>query len=268
MELKKNLFFYLSGLIIALLVGLILYGTAVRRSYELQLASLRNEVAQKDATVEIKDGLYHKLTVESESLKDSLDQKDSHIKDLESELKKKNLELLSVNQLALTWKKAYEGSLNSKQTDVPSDSGVVRKKVEFEKDFGYIGVKGYTLTDPPEAWAKISQNRPLRLTLALSEDASHVWHTHVTSSEENVGIQIELSAVNPHLLEPKWYESFGVTTNLAGGTTQDGFGVLVGVGLTYSVGKFEIGPAAWLGISRNVDRYFGATFLWHPFQRN
>lgn len=251
---------------VLLLVGVI-YGAIQKQAYESQLRELRNAVASRDKTIETQQGVYHKLTLEMTDLRGTLDSKDEEIKRLNDELKKNKEQLLTATSLVVKWKKAYEAAVAGNQTEVPGENGTVRKKVEFAKDFGYIGVNGWTLTDPAEAWIKVEQLRPLKLSMTISQDKDGAWHTRTTSSEENVGVDIAVTAVNPYLLDPKWYEGIGVKLDLAGGSTNAGFGFLAGAGVTYRIKQFEVGPSVWVAISDRVDKYFGGTLVWHPFQK-
>jgi hypothetical protein len=235
----------------------IIKGVVEKQNYERQLTSLRNEAAASAKTIEVQKGVYEKLTLQNSNMKILLDEKDSQLKLLTGELKKKNEQILVVTSVSVKWKKAYEAVIKGTQSETDG-----RKKVEFAKDFGYIGVNGYTLTDPPEAWVRVQQNRPLRLSVVVSQDKDKVWKTRVTSSEENVEIDMTLAAVNPLILEPKWYEGIGVGIDVGVGN-----GFIGGVGATYKIGKFELGPKAWMTATDKVEKFFGAQFLWHPFQR-
>ncbi len=256
-----------AGVVILCLVG---FGAFKKYQYEKELAELRNELASKAETIEIHKGVYEKLAYETKDLQDLLDQKDVQLKSLAQELKKRNEELFSTNQLVLKWKKAYEALATATQTEEPPEvpGGPARARVDFTHDFGYIGVNGYTLTNPATAFVKVQQNRPLRLSLTISQDKDKRWHTYTTSSEENVGVDIALTAVNPWILKPKWYEKVHVDMGLASGTVMDASAALVSLGLGYRIGEFEVGPAVWFLLTDKVDRLYGANLSWRPFQRD
>jgi len=253
--------------IIAGLLVVVVWGAVGKWQTDKELARLRNEAASKDQTIEIQKGLYTKLVIESDNIKSLLDSKDLQIKELLGQVKKNDEDLLTANQLVVQWKKAYEGLATANQTHVePTQPGQPgRDRVSFNKDFGMIGVKGYTLTNPAEAWVSVNQLKPLKITVAVTEDKNHQWHSYATSSDENTAVDIALSGVNPYILEPKWYEKVQFNAVLAGGNTQNGFGGLVGLGVSYKIKQFDVGPAAFLGIGTTVSPYFGATFAWRPF---
>jgi hypothetical protein len=240
-------------------------GFAVDKRVQDQLVTkLQNDVAQRDQTIEVQKGVYHKLSIDSQDLQKLLSSKDEEVVNLNKELKKSREQLLTANSLVVKWKKAYEAEVAGHQTDVPGENGIVRKRVDFEKDFGYIGVSGFTLTDPPEAKVKVQQNRPLKLSLVVSQDDAGAWHTRTTSSEENVDIQIDLAAVDPKVLAPRWYEGIGLVFDLGMGSQ-----FIAGAGVTYKIGRFELGPKAWFGVPVGQAPTWaaGLQLLWHPFQK-
>lgn len=274
-DIKDQLTKYL---ILGLMLALVVMGLGAawyKHSYDKQITQLQNEMAEKDKTIEVQKGLYTKLTVQSEDIKGVLDQKDQQVKELLNQISKQKQDLLNASTVVASWKKAYEGLAKATQTDVPPDptkpavaGAKPREKVDFHQDFGYIGVDGWTLTNPPQAWVRVKQNRPLKLTLAISQDKDKAWHTYATSSEENVGVDIQVTAVNPLLLQPHWYEKIGIAIDLGMGTNRGGLGALAGIGLNYQIKQFTVGPHIWLGINDVVDKYYGLTFEWRPFQRN
>lgn len=265
----KTLLYGMVALMVLLGCGAI-YVAAKKQAYEKSIIELQNQIAERDKTIEVQKGVYEKLTLQLNDLKGALDQRDAQVRALEDDLKKKKEELLDATTVAINWKKAYEAEVKGHQSDVPpvKPGDPTRTKVEFEKDFGYIGVKGYTLTNPPDAWVHVQQNRPLKVTLAISQDKQKVWHTYATSSEDNVGVDIQLTGVNPYLLKPKWYEGIGITTDLGVGTNAGGVAALVGLGVNYKIKQFTFGPSMWIGASDRIDKYYGLNFTWRPFERN
>lgn len=260
--------------LIVVLVGIVIYGAIAKASSDAEMARLRNEVASKDVTIEVQNGVYSKLAIESENIKKMLDARDKQVSDLMVQISKNKEELLSANQLVVKWKKAFEGKAKASQVIVaqePEDGtikfAVDRYKVAFEADFGMIGVNGYTLTNPAEAWVSVKQLRPLKITLAVSQDKNKQWHSYATTSEENTAVDISLASVNPYVLEPKWYEKLQLDLTLAGGNTNSGFGVLAGAGVSYKIKQFNVGPAVFIGVNSTPSYYFGANFSWRPFER-
>lgn len=273
---EKLLLGLVGGLTALLLCGLVFHTCSVR-SYQKQLVSAQNRAAELDKTLEVQKGLYTKLTVQTKDVQSTLDQKDQQVKELEDQAKKAHQQLLDASTLVVQWKKAYEGLAQATQTHVPIDptkpspeptSVAGREKVDFHEDFGYIKVDGWTLTSPPQAWVRLTQGKPLKLTLAITQDKDKVWRTYATSSEENVGVDIQVTSVNPYVLQPRWYEHIGVALDLGLGTNRGGVGALVGVGLNYQFLQYTLGPHVWLGINDVVDKYYGLSMTWRPFQRN
>ena len=251
--------------LLAIVLALVITGAVMDSQHTSEVTELQNTIATQSKTIEVKEGLYSKLAVQSKDLSALLDKKDEQIKLLQKDLKKNGEDLLTANSLVLTWKRAYLATVAGHQTDIPptpGTEGVVRKRVDFEKDFGYIGAFGFTLTDPPEATIQVQQNRPLKLTVTVSQNDKGAWSSRTTSSEENVQVDITLAAVNPYMLEPKWYENIGISAELGAGT-----GFLAGVGATYKIGKFEVGPKGWFTVTGPVSGFVGAQLLWHPFAR-
>lgn len=269
MELKDKLILFLVGLVaLLLLVGVGALAWQRHQSDKVRL-ELQNQLAQQAKTLEVLPGLYEKLTLQTQDVQNMANQN----KELSAQLGKEHAQLLSATQAVVTWKKAYEGLASASQSQVPpqpgSQSASDRTRVDFKEDFGggYIGVSGYTLTSPPEAYLKIEQLRPLKLTAAIAQLKDQSWKTYVTSSEENVQVDIAVSAVNPYLEEPKWYEKLALRGDLGVGVTDAGAGVLLGLGATFELGRFDVGPGAWMTITNRVDKYLGVMVGFHPFQR-
>ncbi len=258
--------------VIALLVVVVIWGAVGKWQTDKEMTRLRNEAAAKDQTIEVQKGLYTKLTLESNNLKSLLDTKDQQIAELVNQVKKGKEDLLAANQLVVTWKKAYEGAVAANQTHIPDPTDPAkpgREQVYFGKDWGMIGVTGWTKTNPPEAWVSVKQLRPLKITVAISQDKNQEWHTYATSNDENTAVDIALTAVNPYILEPKWYEKIQLGLSLAGGSGTGGFGFLAGVDATYKISKFDVGPAVFVsfGAGTTITPFFGAKFNWRPFER-
>jgi phage-related baseplate assembly protein len=265
-DFEKKLLRVLAVGLIALFLVLIVFAVIKKHAYEKTIAELHNQAAKSAATVEEQKGLYTKLTVQSDNLKALLDISDLKTKLLIEQINKDKADILMATTAVAKWKSAYEGVANAHQTVEPPKNGTgpSREKVTFDKDFGYIGVNGYTLTNPAEAWVHVQQNRPLRFTLALAQTKDKAWKTYVTSSEENISLDVKVSAVNPYVLEPKWYEFLEFNAQLGAG----GDGVLAGIGAGMKVGHFTIGPNLWLTVDSKVSKFYGASFSWRLFERN
>ena len=254
-----------------------IYGFIQKRSLQSKITKLHNEIALNSETIEIHKNAYEKKTAELEDLEDVLrtfesekDKDAETIRKLRKELKDRGEEILVANRVALKWKKAYEAEAEANQTDEPTDPGSdnpgeTRTRVAFNKDFGYIGVSGYTLTNPPYAWVKVQQNRPLLLTMAVTQAKDGHWSTYVTSSEDNVGVDIKLAAVNPYIFKSKWYEKFSLDFGLDLKSTLYPY-----AGASYPIGPVSLSAGFWADTnaeSRGVDWYTTLNYSWHPFAR-
>lgn len=241
------------------------------------ILDLQNQLAQSSETVENQKGVFEKLTVQSENLQSILDTRSEEVRKLQEIVKKKDEEILTANRLAVHWRHAYEARLTDGVTSyVPSDGGVVEVPtadggaetfsdpvVTFTHDFGPFIVSGRTVaSSPPQAFLRVDQGRPLRISLLVTQAEDKSWRTRVTSSEENMTVDVELSGVNPFILEKKWYENIGITADLGYAD-----GLLVGIGATYKIGHFHVGPKAWVSVSDRFGKYFGLTVMWMPFER-
>lgn len=249
------------GAAIGLVLCFILLHLHQLSSRDRTIRDLQNQVAQRDRTIELKEGLYRKATLQSDNLSKLLDGKDRQIIELTQQVKKEKERLLAISQASVRLRHDLEATVQGKQTEVPGASGVIRKKVEFSKDFGMFGADGYTLTDPAEAFIRIRQNRPLRLTMALSQSPDGRWNSYVTSSEADMTVDIGVTAVNPRVLERRWYARLGL--GLSAGM---GSGAAVGgASLLYDGERFELGPSIWTFSQGDVRVLYGATFVWRPF---
>lgn len=234
-----------------------------RRRHDSELEGLRGEVASRDKTIEAQKDVYEKLAYDNRFVRDLLGTRNEEVVRLKRLLEKRGDELLAAVESSVKWKKAYEAAAEARETRDPATG---RVRVDFEKDFGYIGVRGHTLTSPPEAFVRVEQNRPLRLTLVVSQAPTGEWRATVASSEENVSVDVGLAAVDPRVLEPRWYERIGLNASLGAAGLPD---FLLGAGATVDVARnFELGPAAWLVASdAGLRLYYGAAVAWRPFRR-
>lgn len=249
----------------SLMLAGVIYVAVVKSSYDSQIVSLNNAIAEKDKTIEVKQGLYEKATLETKNLKDLLDTKDARIADLVKELKKKDQDLIAATNLAVKWKTDYEALVKATQGLVPpvNPGDPSRIKVSFNKDFGPILVSGYTLSDPPEAFINLHQQRPLKLTLVVSQDKDGLWHTYTTSSEENMTPEITLSAVNPWFNDKKWYERLSATAMVAAG----GSGFQGGLGIGVDIAQFTVSAMVFDHSSNLASPLVGLGLQWRPFMK-
>lgn len=235
-----------------------------RHQYEKVQLELRNQIATHEATIEVQKGVYEKKSVEAADLRKLLDTTKNENAKLGKELDRNKATVLSLTELSLKQRQDYEAKLSAKQTQVPGVSpGQIRTKVEFDKEFGRYQVTGYTLTDPGEAWLRLRQVRPLRLTLAISQLPDKSWRTTVASSEEDTSVEVKLAAVDPLVLSPKWYERLGFMLQIGGGTEDGSAAGILGLSVTYDVKQFSMGPSAW--VTTRGHGFYGASVLWRPF---
>lgn len=246
-----------------------------RRSHRSDLVKLHNEIALSTKTVEIHKNAFEKKAAELENFDSVLrtfEASGEHdaetIRRLRKKIEERDEEILATSRVAATWKKAYEAAVDATQSidpggdlDDPSDD---RIRVDFEHDFGYIGVEGFTLTNPPHAWVSVSQNRPLLLTLTVTQAVDGHWTTYVTSSEDNVDLDIRLSGVNPYLFEEKWYEKF----SLDFGVDVDSVGIFPYIGVSYPIGPVYLSGGVWGdGENERLGWYSTISYAWRPFSR-
>ncbi len=263
--IKLSLIF--AGILLLLAVAGAVGFTLVSNGHKSKIIELQNEVAKRDVTIEVQKDVYTKLALQTNSMKELLDSTDAELLRLNSELRDRKAEVLAAQKLTIKWKKDFEALVVAIQTeqDGVTPDAPTRKKVSFSKDFGYILAEGYTLTDPPEAFVRVKQNRPLRLSVVMTQDPDRSWRGYATSSEEDMLVEIGVSAVNPQLLDPKWYEKISLHGDIGIGN-----GVLLGLGASYKIGKFTVGPSVWgtMGLELQPKAYVGITMGVSPFERN
>ena len=256
-----------SWVLIAVLVAGAGFVAWKRNQYEKIQLDLRNQIARHDTTLEVQKGVYEKRILEMGDLKKLLDTSQSDKAKLAKELDKQKSSVLVLTELSVKQRQDYEAKLSAKQTQVPGVvAGKTRTKVEFEKELGPYQINGYTLSDPGEAWVRLRQLRPLRLTLAISQLADKSWRATVASSEEDTtAVEVKLAAVDPLVLKPAWYEGIGFMVHGGGrDVLRKGVGLL-GLSVTYDIKQFTVGPSFW--ITTNGDRFYGANVLWRPFRQ-
>lgn len=183
------------------------YMYATRR-YSDRVAELSVQLSKTTETVELTTGLYTKQLIKYDNLVKLFASVDNaEIKALKKQLDESKAKLLVAEQVSLRWKKAYEDALAATQTEEPAgDTGVPRKRVDFDGKLGPIHASGHTLTDPPEAFLRLEQTDPLVLTMSVAQNRDKTWVTYVTSSDPNVDVKVDLAAVNPLILKEPWYE--------------------------------------------------------------
>jgi hypothetical protein len=238
-------------------VGHAMYGCGAR-SRDGQVSDLASRLAQSEKTVEVKDGLYATQLVEVHNLNSLLDTGRAETKNLREQLDESKSTLLTTQQVAVRWKKAFEGTLTARQTDggpSPTAPGITRKRVDFERDFGPISVSGHTLTDPAEGDVSVRQTRPLLLTVNVARGRDGKWASLVTSSEPTMEVGVTLGGVDVGAIPgPSWYQRLWV--DLGASVLGDAGASL---GISYRGDRFSVGPSCFLtGVSHGCGLSVGA----------
>ena len=172
--------------------------------------------------------------------------------------------MFALTNVVVSLRKEYVALLKAEQEDVPGVNNSVRVKVKFSKDFGYLSIDGYTLTSPPEAFVRLKQVRPLRLSIAFSKDKSGNFNARVSSSEKDVNVSIDLAGVDDRQFRKRWYEKVEIDGEFIVG--QESF--LIGTGLSVELGKMRFGPRVYALVDRDVNVAYGFSLGWKPFNRN
>lgn len=262
MSLRSKLVIFAS--ILVLIIALVLSMVILHEIHQQELAKLRNQVAQKDTTLEVQKGLYTRLSQEADGLKNLLDGRDSQIAILLEQTKRQHEDLLTANKVALKWREAYQARGDGSQINVVENE-IARKRVEFSRVFGNIRVDGWTLTDPPEYSLRLDQIKPLTLTVAMSQGPDGSWRSYVLSDDPDISAEIQVSAVNSYILQPHWYQRIRLHGFVAGGLNEPGFGIIAGGGVSYEFGRYEIGPMMFVTATDRLDRYLGLAVAWRMF---
>lgn len=270
-QLKK----YFALLLMAILLGACVFGYVKYRSYQNELADLRNQVAVKDHTIEVMKGEYTKLAQENDKLVAS-------DKDLRKLLDKTNQDLLVETQAKVYWKGKYEYNVaHAPKPPVtpgtPPDFKPPATQVACTdtpqtytgtQDIGLLKLTIDTFTVDPSYQTKLTVeqgSKPLVLTLDITRDSKKQFHTYVKSSDERVGVDIGINSVNFEPLESRWYEKLKVHLDLGASLTGNG-GVLGGFGVAYQFGQFDVGPNVWGTTGNGGSTYGGLNFSWAPFK--
>lgn len=232
-----------------------------------QIQELAQKLASSEKTVQIDEGLYAKSVLQVKDLIKVLDYADGRLVSLQKQLTESGDKLAAAEELTLTWKKKYEGAVSAHQTPVPGkdpdgpgpEQPVVRQRVDFTKAWGFIGVSGYTMTDPPEGYVTVEQLRPLKLTVGVAKGTDGQWRAYVKSSEDNVNIDISLAAVDIGVMQQKktWRDRLWIDTMLSV-VGEKG----MGIDLSYRFDRYSVGAGC-----RSADRLScGVSVGYRPFK--
>lgn len=259
-----------AGAFLAVLLAIAVAFTLKKNAYEKQIVELQNQVAVRDKTLEVKEGVYQKLVIQSNDLSSLLNDKNAEVQRLTDQLNKTGSQLLTANSLVVQLQK----DLKSKQTGTvlppdPQKAGMLTIGVDTKTDFDPFQVTGTVVGDcdrkvSPTVSLGLHQSKPLNISVVVSQDKDGTWRSSSTSSSEAFKIDIALAGVNPYLLEEKWYEKISVTAEAG---VSGNPGLLFGGGINYEIGKFEVGPRVWGVLDHGASPYFGASLSWHPFKK-
>lgn len=204
-----------------------------------QIADLQTKLAQDRETIVLKDGLF--ITETTKDL-DALQKSRAEAAEILKRIDSMKAQLLTSQELTLKWKKAYQAAVAASQTDVPPpvDGGPTRKRVDFTGKLGPIQATGHTLTDPAEAYLKLEQVDPLRLSIAVVQNKDKTWSTIVSSSDKDIDVKVDLSGVNPQVISPKWYERIWMDLGAAALGDPAGY-----VGLSWRGDRYSVGAMCY-----------------------
>lgn len=259
---KTKLYVFLAALG-AVLTAFAWQSCASKRQHDADrrtIQELSQKLVSSEKTTEVLKDLYAKEAVKTNDLvalleatsADSAASKEE-LGALRKQLKETGDQLAIADRLVIKWKHAYEGAVEASQHDVPGTDPdgtgplppVVRKQVDFSKDWGFIGVHGYTLTDPPEGYVVIEQLRPLKLTVAVARGNDRQWRAYVKSSEENVQVDIDLAGVDENVLLPRksWRDRLWVDGSVGFLGKRN-----VGLVISYRFDRYSIGTGCAVGV--------------------
>jgi len=258
------------GVFLLVLVAVVGAFTFREHQTNERIVRLQNEIALRDKTIEVQQGVYQKLAIQTNDLRSLLDSKDKELSELQALLKKSGDQLLTANTIIVKLRHDLESKGNGRVTKDPHGNMV---KVDFDTgmDLEPFRVVGQTIADcsvtdpgPTTYGIRLSQIRPLKLNIIVSQTKDGAWRSSATSSEKNFQVDIALGAVNPAVIEEKWYEKLDLTAEVGVGTNP---GLLAGGGVNVEIGKFDVGPRAWVVVDHGASPYFGASLSWHPFRK-
>lgn len=272
MQIELNLkgVLILAGVFLLLIGGFAGYHTIQSNSWRAREVALQNELASKDKTIELKEGLYQKSALQVKDLEDLLSGKDAELASLKDQLKKQGAELLTANTLIVKLKKDLKDARDVVVTTPdPTKPGVKQMEIDTQDRMDPFQIVGRAAIDCDSGKGNYSlglmQRSPIKFSVVVSQDKDGTWRSSATSSTKAFEIDIALAAVNPYMLEEKWYEKIALGVEAGVGTAP---GFLGGIGVFYEIGKFEVGPKAWFTAQpQGVWPYFGAQLTWHPFKK-
>lgn len=269
MNLTTKIVLIIAGSMLLLALGFAGFMAFRDQQRVAQITELKNQIAERDKTIELQKNVYQKLTLQTKDLTKLLDDKDVELVALREQLKKQGADLLTASTLIAKLKKDLE-SAGHVEPPLPDEGPTVRTvKFNSGNDFDPFLVSGQTTVNcdnPSERDAKLllQQKTPLKFSVVVSQDEDGTWRTTASSSSDKFDVDIALAAVNPYILEEKWYEKLSFVVETGVGTNP---GLLAGVGADVEIGKFDVGPRVWAVLDHGASPYFGASLSWHPFKK-
>lgn len=269
-ELTFRRVLIMAAAFLLVVIGFAAYHTIQSQAWEKQRVSLMNEIASKDKTIEVKEGLYQKTALQVKGLEGLLSDKDAELLVLKDQLDKQGAELLTVNTLVVKLKKDLKDARDVVVTiPDPEKPGVKGVDIDTEDRLDPFQITGKVQIDCDTNQAHyrvgLGQRSPIKFSIVVSQDKDGTWRSSATSSAKALEIDIALAAVNPYMLEEKWYEKIALGVEAGVGTAP---GFLGGIGVFYEIGRFEVGPKAWFTAApQGVFPFFGAQMIWHPFKK-
>lgn len=254
-----------------LLVALVFAGyMALRdRQHQAEIIALQNKVASQAKTIEVQEGLYQKEALQSKNLEKLLNDKDSELVALRDQLDKQGAQLLTANTIVVQLRKDLQDARDVKVVILdPEKPGVKSISIDSEEKLDPFRITGKVDVDCEADTAhykvNLAQRSSIKFSVVVSQDKDGTWRSSATSSTTAFQVDIALAAVNPYMLEEKWYEKVSLGVELGIGTNP---GFIAGVGADVEIGRFEVGPRVWVVLDRGVSPYFGASLTWHPFKK-
>lgn len=258
-----------AGAALVVVIGFAGFMTLREHQRAGRIVELQNQVAERDRTIEVQNGVYQKLTLQAKDLSQLLNDKDVKLTSLRNQLNKQGSELLTANTLVVKLRKDLQDSKDTTVVIVDSAKpGVKQVNIDTQDKFDPFQVLGKVNVDCDSSQAhydiNLSQRNQIKFSVVVSQDKDGSWRSSATSSSRNFEVDIALAAVNPYILEEKWYEKISLAVELGIGTNP---GLLAGAGLDLEIGKFDVGPRVWAVVDHGASPYFGVSFAWHPFKK-
>ena len=260
---------YVSIVLVGCLGTLGVFYVVEKRGNDKAQEQLNNQISKLQGVVKETETAYSSRAIEAENLKSSNSELNKKIKDRDENI-------AALGNAVLEWKDKYykisdaHGSVvdpNGNPTVIPPVCEDALKDKRFRVDFDQtqdnIQVKGYTLTNPSEAYINLHWTRPLNLEVILTKDKDNHYKVYIDPKSANI-VPTELSLkVDESVLEYKWFQKIQFNGNL-----DFGQGVLTTIGVGYDIlDNFSIGPnIVFLYDGGSLKRLYGVSTVWYPFR--